>query len=228
MKPYHDEDGITIYHGDCREILSEMSFGVDLVLTDPPYGVSEATDRKSRGRSGAADCNDFDLVIGDNEPFDPAPILALFKRVILFGANYFADRLPTSPSWIVWDKLDGLTADKRQVGFNDNADVELAWTNLGGPARLFSHRWMGMIKASEQADKRVHPTQKPVSLMAQIIEWRSEADNLILDPYMGSGSTLRAAKDRGRRAIGIEIDERYCEVAAKRLGQGSFDLRGAA
>ena len=130
--------------------------------------------------------------------------------------------------WIIWDKLDGLTTSKREVGFSDNADVEMAWTNLGGPARLLRHRWTGLLQASEIGQPRVHPTQKPVALMAQIIEWRTLPGDLVLDPYMGSGPVLRAAKDLGRRAIGIEIDERYCEIAARRLAQDVLDLWSAA
>lgn len=139
-------------------------------------------------------------------------------KVVLWGANHYADRLPPSPSWLVWDKVDGLESG-RAVGFNDQADVEMAWSNLGGPARLYRHRWMGLLKSSERDQRRLHPTQKPIALMAWIIaNWTMPGD-LIIEPYMGSGPALRAAKDLGRRAVGIEIEERYCEVAAKRLGQ---------
>lgn len=217
MQPYYDQDGITIYHGDCREVLPTLdATSVDLVLTDPPYGINERTDRASKGRAILAPCYDFPPVAGDDQPFDPAHLLA-FKRVVLWGANYYADKLPTSPSWLVWDKRDGIPS-------NDNADCEMAWSNLGGPARLYRHRWNGMIKASERDKKRVHPTQKPVVLMAWIIGEHTAAGDLVLDPYMGSGPTLRAAKDLGRRAIGIELEERYCEIAAKRLQQSVLSL----
>lgn len=221
MKPYFESDEVTIYHGDCREILPTLR-DPELLLTDPPYGVNEGTDRFARGRSGAADCNDFAPIEGDDEPFDPAHLLN-YSRLVLFGANYYADKLPPSPTWIVWDKLDGLTSE-RDVGFNDNADVELAWTNLGGPARLIPHRWMGMLKGSEKDDKRQHPTQKPVVLFEFIISMWTKPGDLITDPYMGSGTTLVAARLLGRPSIGIEIDERYCEVASNRLAQGVFQL----
>lgn len=127
MTPYYQDALCTIYHGDCREILPTIDPAtVALVLTDPPYGVKERTNRKEVGRSNLAECNDFPPVYGDDEVFDPAHLLR-FKRLVLFGGNYYAGQLPASPSWIVWDKRDGMTS-------NDNADVELAWTNLGGPA----------------------------------------------------------------------------------------------
>jgi site-specific DNA-methyltransferase (adenine-specific) len=226
MTPYYEADGITIYHGDCRKVLPVLGIMVDLLLTDPPYGIAERTDRKARKRTALAGCNDFPPIAGDDEPFDPTHLLHL-PRLVLFGANHYAERLPASPSWIVWDKRDGLMS-KRGDSFNDNGDAEMAWTNLGGPVRVFSHRWMGMLKASERNERRVHPTQKPVFLMARIIEERTRPGDLVCDPYMGSGSTLLAARQLGRRAIGIEIDEHYCNVAVRRLEQSAFALEQPA
>jgi site-specific DNA-methyltransferase (adenine-specific) len=218
-EPYYQDELVTLYHGDCREINLPRPDEVAMVLTDPPYGVSERTDRKSKGRGSMTASFDFPPVHGDDEPFDPTWLLA-YPRVVLFGANYYADRLPISSSWIVWDKLDGLSTKKRDIGFDDNADCELAWTNLGGPARLVRLRWKGMLKGDDRDSGRVHPTQKPTGLMSQIINAWTKPGDLILDPYMGSGPVGVAAKQLGRRAIGIEIDESYCEIAAKRLAQG--------
>lgn len=236
-EPYYQDDAVTIYQGDCREILPALALDPALVLTDPPYGVAERTDRHSKGRDNPVGgrtngqpmvtARDFPPVYGDDEPFDPSHLLG-FKRLVLFGANYYAERLPASPTWLVWDKLDGLTTEKRPIGLDDNADVELAWTNLGGPARLIPHRWKGLIKASERSDQRIHPTQKPIALMAQIIEWQTAPGDLILDPYMGGGSTLRAAKNIGRRAVGIEYERDYCDRAIERLAQEVFDFGEAA
>jgi DNA modification methylase len=220
MKPYYDDGQIIIYHGDCREIISHLNLDGVFLLTDPPYGISLKTNNHERKRGALTLSNDYIPVYDDDKPFDPAHLLS-FERAVLFGANYYADKLPPSPSWIVWDKLDGLTS-KRALGFNDSADVELAWTNLGGPARLISDRWMGSIKGTERQETRVHPTQKPVVLMKRIIEFWVKENETIFDPYMGSGSTLRAAKDLGRKAIGIEIEEKYCEIAIKRLAQGTL------
>lgn len=230
MTPYYDDGQCVIYHGDCREIIPGLGFTrfkPPLVLTDPPYGIGERTNRREAGRSTKlARANDFPPVYGDDGPFNPAHLLD-FPRLVLFGANHYADRLPPSPSWLVWDKLAGMTG-RRAVGFNDNGDAELAWTNLGGPVRLISHRWMGAFRDSERTEARVHPTQKPVALMAWIIANWTEVSDLVCDPYMGSGPVLRAAKNLGRRAIGIEIEERYCEVAVKRLQQEVLPLEGTA
>lgn len=218
MKPYYEDSLVTLWHGDCRELLPVVApvGSVSLVLTDPQYGVSERTDRLSKGRSNATPSLDFPPVHDDDKPFDPSHLLA-YPRLVLWGANYYSPRLPESSSWIVWDKRDGTTSD-------DNADCELAWTNLGGPARLFRHLWRGMIKASERGEQRQHPTQKPVALFAWIISQHTQAGDVVLDPYVGSGPTLRAAKDLRRKAIGIEIEERYCEIAAQRLTQEVLEL----
>lgn len=210
MKPYYSHGGIEIYHGDCREVLGSIP-RPDVVIADPPYGI-----RYSPGGGGAGwarkTFSGSNVVYGDDQEFDPAHLLALGCPLVLFGANHYAHRLPASPTWVVWDKRDGKAP-------NNFSDCELAWCSPGGPARVIRHLWDGAHKASEQFESRVHPTQKPVALMARLVNDHSEPGQLVLDPYMGSGTTLRAAKDLGRRAIGIEIEERYCEIAAKRLGQ---------
>lgn len=230
MKPYwQSNDGrLTVLHGDCRDYLPSMEPRGVLVLTDPPYGINLDTANHSRGRGGTvrasgsrpkqalALASDYAPVYGDSEPYDPTPLLR-FPRLILFGANHFASRLPESPSWLIWDKTAGLVATKRAIGICDNADGELIWTNLGGPVRILKHQWLGLMKMSERGDARVHPTQKPVLLMRWLIEMYARPDDLILDPYMGSGSTLVAAMSLGRRAIGIEHERPYCDIAVSRL-----------
>ncbi len=210
-QPFYADAGVTIYCCDSTLFLADIAASDALVLADPPYGVAERTDRKSAGRSCQAECYDFPPVLGDDQPFDPLPWLAC-PRLVLWGANHFGSRLPDSAAWLAWDKRDGISS-------NDNADCELAWTNLGGPARLFSHRWSGMIKASERDERRVHPTQKPVALMRWVIERYTEPGDLVIDPYMGSGTTLVAAKEIGRRAIGFELAEAYCATARRRLSE---------
>ncbi len=219
MKLYYDEDGITIYHGDCRDVLESVVY--DVMVTDPPYGIAHPTDYATRGRGALANTHDFPRVHGDSEPFDPS-WLDLRKPTCIWGANHFASRLPDSGGWLVWDKRV-----HEGVGVNDQADCELAWTNFVKGARVFRHMWNGFWRDSERGES-YHPTQKPVALMNWVLSSKWTPEGVILDPFMGSGATLRAAKDLGREAIGIEIDERYCEIAAKRLAQKVLPLEAMA
>lgn len=207
MKPYYEHAGITIYHGDCREILPRLEF--DVLLSDPPYGISHPTDYAKRGRGKLARCNDFIPVHGDNVPFDPFHLMTP-ADTILWGANYYADKLGPVSGWLVWNK--------ERPHELDQATCELAWTNCVKGARVFNHLWNGMMRASEYGPL-VHPTQKPIALMKWCLSLRWVREGIVCDPYMGAGSTLVAAKDLGRGAIGIEIEESYCEIAAKRLSQ---------
>ena len=215
MKPYYQDDAVTIYHGDCRNLLPSIE--ADVLVTDPPYGIRYSPSQNSAKAWGNKTFAGDTVVSGDGEPFNPTPLLR-FAALVLFGANHYADKLPPSPAWFVWDKRDGMTS-------NDFADCELVWTNLPGVARLFRHQWNGALRASERGEARVHPTQKPAVLMRWILTRCPPGS--VLDPYMGSGTTLRAAKDLGRKAIGIELEERYCEIAARRCAQECLDLEAA-
>jgi site-specific DNA-methyltransferase (adenine-specific) len=209
MTPYYDDGQCVIYHGDCRHIAPAIG-GVCLLLTDPPYGIGWNGDysRFSQGNAqGGPSTRVYPPIAGDNEPFSPRPWLS-FPQVILWGANCYLGLLPDG-AMLVWQKR---TADFL-------AQAEVAWWNHGRGVYVYSEPVEAM-----QRD-RVHPTQKPVGLMAWCIS-KAKTDGLILDPFMGSGSTLVAAKRLGRRAIGIEIEERYCEIAASRLQQGSLFVAG--
>ena len=216
MKPYYDHGGITIYNADCRDVLPGLG-PVDLVLTDPPYGMNwnTNTDRfsggsaASAGRRGLGKGNQ-DKIIGDDEPFDPTPWLT-FDRVILWGSNHFGARLPVGTT-LVWIKR----LDPAFGSFL--SDAEVAW--MKGGHGVYCHRDLAMMA---EAKNRKHPSQKPVGLMKWCIE-KSKATGTILDPFMGSGTTLRAAKDLNRKAIGIEVSEEYCSIAARRLEQEVFDF----
>lgn len=211
MTPYYQDELITIYHGDCLEILPGL-VGIQSIVTDPPYGISLETDYKSNGRDGLAQNKDYPPIYGDNESFNPSHLLG-FGNIILWGGNHYADKLPAFGGWLVWDKRDGINP-------NDQSDCELAWMNKDCAVRCLSHRWQGMIKASERGIPRQHPTQKPVALMRWCIQ-QIKQPGLICDPYTGSGSTLVAAKQLGLKAIGIEIVEDYCRVAADRVSNAS-------
>jgi len=133
---------------------------------------------------------------------------------VLWGANHYASRLPDASGWLVWDK--------ERPDDLDQATCELAWTNFVKGVRRFRFMWHGMLRLTDEPLE--HPTQKPVELIKWILGLRWTPDGVILDPYMGGGSTLRAAKDLGRQAIGIEIEEKYCEIAARRLAQEVLPL----
>jgi site-specific DNA-methyltransferase (adenine-specific)/modification methylase len=199
--------GDAVLHlGDSRTILPTLG-RVDAVVTDPPYGVGF-----SHGGGGGCLARSTAFahiaITGDCEPFDPLPWLR-FGQVILWGANHYASRLPPSPSWLVWDKRDGICS-------NDQADCEIAWTNFGSPARVMRHLWNGMLKASERGEIRVHPTQKPIELMAWCVGFTV---GTVLDPFMGSGTTGVACARLGRRFIGVEIEPRYFDIACRRIEQ---------
>lgn len=206
--PYYADDVATIYCGDCRDLLPALDLAPSLVLTDPPYGMDYEHGARKGGRKMGMDGQS---IVGDADPFDPSHLLG-FERVMIWGGNHFGDKLPASRGWLVWDKRDGTPS-------NDQSDCELAWTNFLTVARLFSARWSGGHRTGrEQKEGRSHVNQKPVALMSWCMA-QSGCNGLILDPYMGSGSTLRAAKDAGRRCVGIEIDEAHCAKAVERLGQ---------
>lgn len=226
MKPYYQDDLVTIYNGDWREVAPTLA-GVDLVLADPPYGMGIRTEYARSKRTALAAAKDYPRIIGDDQPFDPSPFLT-YPGAILWGANYFADKLPPRGSWLVWNKIDGLTS-VREHGFNDGADCELAWmTGVAGTVpRLFGHRWAGMLKASEKDQRRLHPSQKPVALMSWCLGFFPAA-RLVFDPFMGSGPVPRACKDRGVRCVAVELVEAYCERAAERCSQHTLFGEGAA
>ncbi len=206
--PYFERGGITIYYGDCRDILPTLQ--IDTVVTDPPFGINLHARKGGGSRSKATTALNNYRIVGDKTPFDPAHLLN-YRRVILWGGNHFASRLPDTRCWLVWDKRKGGKSD-------DQADAEIAYTNFDEPTRLYSHLWRGMIKDSEKDQRRIHPTQKPVSLMRWCLTIAKPL-GVVCDPYMGSGSTLRAALDMGFACVGIDIEERWCEAASRRLEQ---------
>lgn len=229
MKPYYQDKYATIYHGDCLELLPDM-LKVDLVLTDPQYQL--ANGRKATTMNATANRGknylkgtttipkDWGDSIGDDKPFDPMPLLELRTKLILWGAIHFCSSLPNSTSWLIWDKRDGVASD-------DNTDCEMAWSNIGGPSRIHRQLWKGICRAGQenisiQGDK-YHPFQKPINLMTWCIRL-SKTSGTILDPFVGSGTTLVAAKQLNRKSVGIEIQEKHCEIAAQRLSQEVLDL----
>ena len=198
----------------------------DLVLTDPPYGIG--ADRAHKGRANTQrgkslwTAKDYGGPIWDDTPPDADTIDMVRNwgvNAIVWGGNHF--QLPPARCWLVWDKDNGT---------NKYADCELAWTNLDKAVRMTRYKWHGMFQehAGRNKETRYHPTQKPVAVMMWCIEQAPRDIKMVLDPFMGSGTTLVAAKRMGLECVGIEIEERYCEIAANRLGQGVLDFEGPA
>lgn len=208
------KDKITILHGNCAEIMPDLG-QFDLLLTDPPYGIDAARNARGGKQHGAAivESKDYGAADWDKQTSPEGVKIATEKTKwqIVFGGNYYS--VPPSSCWLVWDKDNG---------DNGYADCELAWTNLEKAVRKFKWRWHGMLqeRGGDKKEIRYHPTQKPLALMRWCIKQAPSDVQTVLDPFMGSGTTLRAAKDEGMAAVGIEIDERWCEVAVKRLEQG--------
>jgi DNA modification methylase len=216
---YYSEDSIVLYCCDCREILPKLP-KVDLVLTDPPYGIGYKPQKHNSRRSmGDRNFCATDQLTGDTGllDFDARPIYEQFKASgqVWWGANNYADSLPRSRGWLVWYKADGMEK-------TDFSHADMAWTNRDMPIRGRNYLWMGMCKAGEK-ERAQHPTQKPVNIMQWSISFFPGC-RTILDPFSGSGTTLVAAKHLGRRAIGIEIEEKYCAITKRRLGQGVLPL----
>jgi site-specific DNA-methyltransferase (adenine-specific) len=202
VNPYYDDGACVIYHGDCREVLAGLPIA-DLVLTDPPYGIYA---------SGGTWGRKFNFQ-WDREVFRGIEtVMRAGKNQIIWGGNYYP--LPPSRGWLVWWKRDSVPSV---------ADVELAWTSYDMNARLINHT-IAATRESKELD--FHPTTKPEAVMRWSLLQAPATVGTILDPFMGSGTTLVASKRLGRKAIGIELEEKYCEIAAKRLAQGALDLFG--
>jgi len=153
--------------------------------------------------------NLYPVIQGDDRPFDPLPFVNVAPIVILWGGNYFADKLPIKACWIVWDKREDITR-------NNFADCELAWTNMDKPARLFHHLWNGLHKGSQWGERRTHPTEKPVALFAEIGKMFCP-DGIWLDLFSGSGTQIVAAEQVGATCAAMEIEPLYIATTLQRL-----------
>jgi len=194
-----------VYNEDCMQLMARYPDKYfDLAVVDPPYGIARFGNRVELSNRL---CNSAKLNTWDVKP--PLEYFIELFRVskyqIIWGANNFD--LPTTEYFIVWDK---------EQTVDNFASAELAYTNIKCPAKVFRYS----IHKHNQEHK-VHPTQKPLALMRWCLSLVPEAQT-VLDPYMGSGTTLLAAKLEGRKAVGIDVNEKYCESAAKRLSQGTL------
>jgi DNA modification methylase len=209
LKAYYQDSAVTIYHGDCGDLLHEIRFA-DLLLTDPPYGIDVGNMSMGKGRK-ASHFSKFDWDKESAEQIDLDFAIQKTNWQIVWGGHHF--KMEPTRCLLAWDKIQDFSG----------SDFELAWTNFDKPSRVFR---LSRVEAYGNVP-RLHPTEKPLPLIAWCIS-QSEENKLILDPFMGSGTTLRAAKDLGRKAIGIEIEEKYCEIAARRMEQEVLPLTDAS
>jgi site-specific DNA-methyltransferase (adenine-specific) len=192
-----------LYLGDCRALLPVLG-GVDVVVTDPPYGIGYCHGARRGGRLMGTDGQ---AIVGDDEPFDPSPWLDL-SECLFWGAEHFKTRLPDGGRWLVWNK--------RRLGVvRDQGCVENAWHSIDGVTRLIDHPWDGADLGAERGQPRVHSNQKPVAVMEWCLSFATGQTGL--DPYMGSGTTGVACVRQGRRFIGCEIDPNHFETACRRI-----------
>ena len=210
MKPTWENKGIQLYLGDCLDVLPTLGVGsVDAVVTDPPWGIGFDCDY-TRFSGGLADNRNHHRGFpGDDQPFDPSPWLD-FPHVILWGWNHYADQTPKGTILIWLKKRDS------QLG-TFLSDAEMGWQKGGQGIYVFRHIWHGFDRETERGQRVTHPSQKPVALMAWCLDRTSISGNLVLDPYMGSGTTGVACVQTGRKFIGIEIDPGYFEIARQRI-----------
>lgn len=227
MKPYYEHAGITIYHGDCRDVLPHVT--ADALVTDPPYGVSLGACGDPRGGShgmrhdGYASFSDtYENFVSEIVPRLNAAIDAVKRAAVFTGPHIHEQRKPDAIGGVFVAAGQGRTA----WGFKSIMPILL----YGGSPTVM--RGMGAtcptaIASGATADDNGHPCPKPLTWMRWLVRLATVQDETVLDVFAGSGTTLRAAKDLGRRAIGIEIEERYCEIAAKRLSQEVLQFEAA-
>lgn len=191
----------TLYLGDCREILPRIGT-VDAIITDPPYGIGKDGQKRTTGGHGGRKAYDFKNWDAERpKPEIFAFLLKAAPKQVIWGGNYFADLLPPTGKWLVWDKGQRI----------NQSDGELAWTSEQGALRIFELNRVALL-----TDGAEHPTQKPTEVMRWSIQ-QIGTPKAILDPFMGSGTTGVAALNLGCKFTGIEIDPDYFEVACKRI-----------
>jgi site-specific DNA-methyltransferase (adenine-specific) len=187
-----------------------------IAIIDPPYGISVVSNSGKVGASNLAKTGTYSKVVGDDttdtakKMYEVLTMLGV-DSLVIWGGNYFTGFLPASPCWIVWDKRGDMNG-------NNFADCEMAWTSFDSPARIYKQVWSAMIKEGE-SDKRVHPTQKPIKILTDIIREYTDEGDVVIDLTLGSGSTLIACEQTNRICYGMEIDEKYCDVIRKRYAK---------
>lgn len=205
----------TIVEGDCIEVMKGIEDkSIDLVLTDPPYGIDYNNNKLNRYSHSK-----FDNIQNDKGEINYSELIKecmrIGKRTIIFGAINFMKDLPYKGIWICWDKRTKIEADKVF-----GSPFELAWCDkIGGYDKIYRIMHGGVINADGKNSPRFHPTQKPVELFSRILLDYSDENDLILDPFLGSGTSAVACQNLKRNFIGIELNKEYVKIARQRLRQ---------
>jgi DNA modification methylase len=202
---------IVLYNCDCLDVMRDLKDKeIDLVLTDPPYGINYGKQLKNKGDGNGGSnkygwknygCPEWDKEIPKAEVFNQ--FFRISKNQIIWGGNYMTDNLKPSQCWLVWDK------GQRDFSL---ADGEMAWTSFDKAMRIFTY-----ARAKALQDGKIHPTQKPVALMAWCLNNYSQENDLIFDGFLGSGTTAIASIRTKRRLIGCELDNEYFDKMCKRI-----------
>ncbi len=217
MKPYYEDDMVTLYHGDCLEVDEWLSASV--LIFDPPYGVDYNSGSR-REKLAASILNDKDTIVRD----DALTAWGDSKPALVFGSWKIA-RPAATKTRLIWDTKGALGMGDLRIPWKP-ADQEIYVLGDGPWQGKRTNNVLSFAPVQSMAKNgRLHPHEKPVRLMAELI---AKTFGTVADPTAGSGSTLVAAKMLGRKSIGVELDERYCEDIAKRLGQQSFNFEGIA
>lgn len=257
-EPYYADDAVTIYHGDCRDVLASMSAGsVDAVVTSPPYNqlggkVPNGGSGLHRGNAWIADVNTngyADDMDEDEYASWQASIARDLARVVRPGGSMFYNHklryrsgTPIHPldivrqfeGWtlrqeIVWDRRKSMVLNARMF---PPSDERIYWLVREGAAHTWNHEYgvknLSVWQMSTPNEVNGHPCPFPEGLVARCVLSTTEPGEVVLDPFLGAGTTTHAARTLGRKAVGIEIDERYCRVAVDRLRQQTLDMGGAA
>jgi hypothetical protein len=208
--------------GDCTDpaVVARLMGGerADILINDPPYGMrldASYANSATNGLRHIPKSRGYGPVTGDDEDYDPTPIMALFKDAkeqFWWGADYYRQYLPAGGSWFVWDKRAGMTDFEYTL-----SEFELCWSRTQHQRQILRVRWFGAFGTETQDTKvRIHPTQKPLQVYTELLEKYSPLTGLIIDTYLGSGTAVIAAHKAGRRCYGCEIEPRYADVVLRR------------
>lgn len=236
MSIYYQDELVTLHHGDSREVMASMAdASVDAVITDPPYSENtHAMAKSNKGKGHGVKAIGFDCFTDDDLFRTLAECGRLSRRWVVANLDYKhafkidADPLPNLRVlrigvWVKTNPMPQISADRPATGWEAIAYMHREGTK---PAWNAGGKHGNYILPTAQNEG--HPTSKPLPMVSDWVQRFTNHGDTILDPFAGSGTTLRAAVDNGRKAIGVEIDEAYCEVIAKRLQQGALDLFGGA